>query len=72
MLQSKSGEASPTTTGNDVFPLPPISPITQAEGAERAFSLARVHLQSLFHTATPGTHPHDLLINLAPVLSDCS
>ena len=64
--------SSPTTTGNDVFPSPPISPITQAEGAERAFSLARVLLQSLLHTATPGTHPHDLLINLAPVLSDCS
>jgi hypothetical protein len=64
--------SSPTTTGNDVFPSPPISPITQAEVAERAFSLARVLLQSLLHTATPGTNPHDLLINLAPVLSDCS
>ena len=28
--------------------------------------------QSLLHTVTPGTHPHDLLINLAPVLFDCS
>jgi hypothetical protein len=60
------------TSGNDVFPSPPISPITQAEGAQRAFALARVLLQSLLHIATPGTHPHDLLINLAPVLSDCS
>jgi hypothetical protein len=28
--------------------------------------------QSLLHTATPGTHPHDLLINLVPNLFDCS
>ena len=62
--------SSPATTGNDVFPSPPISPITQAEGAERAFSLARILIQSLLHTATPGTHPHDLLINLAPALSN--
>ena len=49
-----------------------VSPITQAEGAERAHALARVLLQSLLKTATPGTHPHDLLINLAPDLFDCS
>ena len=28
--------------------------------------------QSLLNAATPGTHSHDLLINLAPVLFDCS
>ena len=64
--------STPTTSGNDAFPSPPISPVTQAEGAQRSFALARVLHQSLLHTATPGTHPHDLLINLAPVLYDCS
>ena len=62
-LQEKksANSSSSTTTGNDVSPSPPISPITQAEEAHRAFSLARVLHQSLLNTATPGTHPHDLL-----------
>ena len=70
--KKSSPSSASTATGNDVFPSPPISPITQAEGAQRAFALARVLHQSLLHTVTPGTHPHDLLINLAPVLFDCS
>jgi DNA repair exonuclease SbcCD ATPase subunit len=70
--KKSANSSSSTTIGNDVFPSPPISPVTQAEGAQRAFSLARVLHQSLLHTATPGTHPHDLLINMAPVLFDCS
>ena len=28
--------------------------------------------QSLHNTVTPSAHPHDLLINLAPVLYNCS
>jgi len=64
--------STPSTSGSDVFPLPIITPFTQAEGAQRAFATVRVLHQSLLHAASPGTHPHDLLQVMASYLHDCS
>ena len=62
-------------SSNDVLPLLiSISekPITQADGAQRAFSTVRVLHQSLLHAASPGTHPYDLLQVMASYIFDCS
>lgn len=64
--------STPSNLGNDAFPSPPLSPITQAEGAQRAFATVRVLHQSLLHAASPGTHPHDLLQVMGSYLYDCS
>ena len=64
----------PPTSKNDALPLLfSISekPITQADGAQRAFSTVRVLRQSLLHAASPGTHPYDLLQVMAPYIFDC-
>jgi hypothetical protein len=64
-----------STSSNDVLPLLiSISekPINQAEGAHRAFSTVRVLHQSLFHAASSGTHPYDLLQVMASYIFDCS
>ena len=65
----------PPTSSNDVLPLLiSISekPITQADGAQRAFSTVRVLHQSLLHAASPGTHPYDLLQVMASYILYCS
>jgi hypothetical protein len=64
-----------STSSNDALPLLiSISekPITQADGAQRAFSTVRVLHQSLLHAASPGTHPYDLLQVMASYIFDCS
>ena len=62
----------PSTSGNDVFPSLPLNPVTQAEGAQRAFATVTVLLQSLLLAASPGTHPHNLLQVILPYFHDCS
>jgi predicted ATP-dependent Lon-type protease len=55
--------STPTTSGNDVLPSPliiPAKPITQAEGAQRAFTTVRVLHQSLLHVMSPGNHIYDI------------
>jgi hypothetical protein len=47
-------------------------PITQADGAQHAFSRVQVPHQSLLHAASPGTHPYDLLQVMASYIFDCS
>jgi hypothetical protein len=64
-----------STSSYDVLPLLiSISekPITQAEGAQRAFSTVRVLHQSLLHATSPVTHPNDLLQVMASYMFDCS
>ena len=66
--------STPTTYGNDAIPSPisiPDKPITQAEGAQRAFLTARMLHQALIHAAKPGTYIYDLLLLLGPYLNDC-
>jgi hypothetical protein len=65
----------PPTSKNDALPLLfSISekPVTQADGAQRAFSTVRVPHQSLLHAASPGTHRYDLLQVMASYIFDCS
>jgi hypothetical protein len=65
----------PPTSSNDAFQLL-ISftekPITQADGAQCAFSTVQVLHQSLHHAASPETHPYDLLQVMASCIIDCS
>ena len=63
--------STPSNLGNDVFPSPPLSPITQAEGALRAFATVRVLHQSLLHASSPGNHSYDLLQLMGPYIYDC-
>jgi hypothetical protein len=65
----------PTTNficGNDVLPSLPLNPITQAEGAQRAFTTVDVLLRSLLQIASPDTHQHALLQLITAYFSDCS
>jgi hypothetical protein len=74
ILQKKK-LSTPPTSGNDVLPSPIViyqKPLTEVEGALRAFATVRVLHQSLLHAASPGTHPNDLLQVMGPYLHDCS
>ena len=65
----------PTThsiCGNDVLPSLPLNPVTQAEGAQRAFTTVDVLLRSLLQIASPDTHQHALLQLITAYFSDCS
>ncbi len=67
--------STPFKSSKDALPLlTSISekPITQAAGAQLAFSTIQVLHQVLLHAASPGTHPYALLQVMAPYISDCS
>ena len=69
-LQEKK-PSTPTTSGNDVFPSPPIipaKPTTHANGAQRACTTVRVLYQSVLHAMKPGNHIYDLLQLMGPYL----
>ena len=61
-----------STSDSNVFPSLPLTPTTQAEGVQRAFATVTVLLQSLLLTASPDTHPHNLLHVIIPYFHDCS
>jgi hypothetical protein len=61
-----------STSDSNVFPSLPLTPTTQAEGVQRAFATVTVLLQSLLLTASPDTHPHNLLQVIIPYFHDCS
>jgi hypothetical protein len=67
--------STPSNSSNDVLPLLhsiPEKPISQDDGAQRAFSTVRVLHQALLHATSPGTHHYDLLQVMALYISDCS
>ena len=66
---------TPTTSGNDVLPSPndiPLQPMTQAEGAQRAFKTVQVLHRSLLSSTNPAHHTYELIQLMGPYIHDCA
>jgi hypothetical protein len=59
-LQDKI-KSTPTTSGNDDFPLPISAPVTHDEGAQRIIDTIAVLHQSLDLVVSPNPHGHALV-----------